>query len=100
MRIFARNTLIGYWETYPIAEQPIKAWFKIAKNAKWKSHNELKAQMRNASFINEKRVVFNIKGNDFRLVVDIEYKFGFIFVVWFVTHSEYSKLDIKELSYD
>jgi len=54
----------------------------------------------NASIISSKRVVFNIKGNDFRLIVDIEYKLEIVFIVWFGTYEEYDKIDAKRISYD
>ena len=81
MRIISRKTLIAYWKKYPEAEQPLKSWFDEAQNAYWGSANELKQQYRNASIITNKRVVFNIKGNNHRLVVDIEYRLGIVFVV-------------------
>lgn len=62
--------------------------------------NELKAKYRNASIINSKRVVFNIKGNEYRLVVDIEYKLKIVFIVWFGTHKEYDTIDAKTISYE
>ena len=70
-----------FWEKYTDTEQSLKSWFDEARIAKWSSPNELKKQYRTASIINNKRVVFNIKGNDYRLVVDIEYKIGIIFIV-------------------
>jgi mRNA interferase HigB len=100
MRIIARNTLIKYWKKHPDTEQPLKSWFDEVSNAVWESPNQLKKQFRNASIINKKRVVFNIKGNSYRLVVDIEYKIGIIFVVWIGSHVEYDKINVKEVSYD
>ncbi len=88
-----------FWKKYAKAEQSLKSWFDEANNAKWSSPNELKKQYRNASIINNKRVVFNIKGNDYRLVVDIEYKIGIIFIVWIGTHKEYDKINVKEIKY-
>lgn len=99
MRIISRSTLVRFWKKYADAEQPLKSWFDEANNAKWNSPNELKKQYRNASIINNKRVVFNIKGNDYRLVVDVEYKMGIIFIVWVGTHIEYDKIKIMEIRY-
>ena len=99
MRIISRKTLISYWEKHPDSEQSLKSWFDEAQNAKWNSANELKQLYRNASIITKKRVVFNIKGNHYRLIVDIEYKLGIIFIVWIGTHKEYDKLNIKEIYY-
>jgi mRNA interferase HigB len=99
MRIIARNTLIKYWETNPVSEQPLKSWFDEVQNAYWETPNELKWQFRNASVITKKRVVFNIKGNNYRLVVDIEYKIGIVFIVWIGTHKEYDNINVKEIKY-
>ncbi|GBD89052.1 hypothetical protein BMS3Abin03_02996 [bacterium BMS3Abin03] len=99
MRIISRATLLKFWRKYSDAEQPLKSWFDEARNANWHSPNELKKQYRNASIITNKRVVFNIKGNDYRLIVDVEYKIGIIFIVWVGTHKEYDKLNVKEIKY-
>lgn len=99
MRIISRNTLIQYWEKFPDVEQPLKSWFDEVRNANWISPNELKKQYRSASIISDKRVVFNIKGNYHRLVVDIEYKIGIVFIVWLGTHKEYDKINVKEIKY-
>jgi mRNA interferase HigB len=99
MRIIARNTLINYWRYYPDVEQPLKSWYDEVLNANWKSPNELKKQFRNASVITNKRVVFNIKGNSYRLVADIEYRIGIVFIVWVGTHKKYDKVNVKEIKY-
>jgi len=99
MRIISRSTLIKYWKKYPETEQPLKAWYDEVLNADWKSPNELKKQYRNASIISNKRVVFNIKGNRYRLIVDVEYRIGIVFIVWLGTHREYDKIDVKEIKY-
>ena len=100
MRIIATSTLKSFWERFPAARQAILAWHEEVEKAMWDSPNELKLQVRNASVISDKRVVFNIHGNTYRLVVDIEYRLKIVFVVWFGTHSEYDKIDIKKVSYD
>ena len=99
MRIISRATLVGFWKKFPDAEQPLKSWFDEARIAVWSSPNELKKQYRNASIITNKRAVFNIKGNSYRLIVDVEYKIGIIFIVWIGSHKEYDKINAKEISY-
>ena len=99
MRIISRTTLLRFWKKYSDTEQPLKSWFDEVRNANWRSPNELKKQYRNASIITSKRVVFNIKGNAYRLIVDIEYSIGIIFIVWVGTHKEYNKLNVKEINY-
>ncbi|MFH1198480.1 MAG: type II toxin-antitoxin system HigB family toxin [bacterium] len=100
MRIISRKILLDYGKKHPASEQPLKVWFDEVRNAKWKSPNDLKTQYRNASIITAKRVVFNIKGNSFRLVVDIEYKIGIAFIVWIGTHEEYNKINVMEVVYE
>jgi mRNA interferase HigB len=99
MRIIAVRTLKEYYQEYPQAEQPLLAWHEEVSIAEWESPNQLKAHYRNASILNDKRVVFNIHGNSFRLIVDIEYRLKIVFVVWFGTHKEYDKIDAKKISY-
>jgi mRNA interferase HigB len=99
MRIISRSTLINYWRKYPVTEQPLKSWFDEIQNAFWETPYQLKEQFRNASVITKKRVVFNIKGNSYRLVFDIEFKIGIVFIVWIGTHKEYDKINVKEIKY-
>jgi len=99
MRIIARKTLRDFWENHPDSEQPLKAWFETSKKALWSNHNELKAEIAAASIVGSKRVVFNIKGNDYRLIADIEYYIRQIFVVWIGTHAEYDKINVKQINY-
>jgi mRNA interferase HigB len=99
MRIIAVKTLKDYWKEFPQSEQALLSWYEEAEAANWNNPNELKAQYRNASILTDKRVVFNIHGNSFRLIVDIEYRLKIAFVVWFGTHSQYDKIDAKKVSY-
>lgn len=99
MRIISRKTLTDFLEKYPDSEQALKSWFDEARNAHWKSPNELKMQYRNASVLNKRRIVFNIKGKKYRLITDIEYRIGIVFIVWIGTHKEYDKINATEISY-
>jgi len=100
MRVIAVKTLKQYIKSFPQAEQAILAWYEEAEAAVWSTPNILKQQYRSASIVGEKRVVFNIHGNSFRLVVDIEYRLKIVFVVWFGTHSQYDKINVKTVMYD
>jgi mRNA interferase HigB len=102
MRIIKEKTLSDYCKLskYYTAAESLKAWIFELKYSTWENANELKSKYGNASIISSKRVVFNIKGNDYRLIVDIEYKLKIVFVVWFGTHSEYDKIDVKTVSYE
>ncbi|MFB6318874.1 type II toxin-antitoxin system HigB family toxin [Saccharicrinis sp. FJH54] len=102
MRIIKEKTLTEYCRLsrYNQAEESIRSWIYEVRFSTWNNANELKLKYHNASIISSKRVVFNIKGNDFRLIVDIEYKLKIVFVVWFGTHAEYDKIDVKTISYE
>ena len=99
MRVIAIKTLKDYIDEFHQAEQALLSWHEETISASWASPNELKAQYKNASILNEKRVVFNIHGNSYRLIVDIEYRLKIVFVVWFGSHKQYDKIDAKTISY-
>lgn len=88
MRVIAIKTLKEYTTEFHQAEQALLSWHEEAATALWNNPHELKAHYRNASILNEKRVVFNIHGNSYRLIVDIEYRLKIVFVVWFGTHKQ------------
>ena len=100
MRVIAVKTLKQYIKDFPQAKQSILAWYEEAEEADWNSPNELKQQYHQASIVSEKRVIFNIHGNSFRLIVDIEYRLKIVFIVWFGTHKQYDKVDVKKINYD
>ena len=75
----------------------MRSWFHDAKIAEWKNSNELKQQYKNASIVGDGRVVFNIKGNDYRLVVAIDYEFQVIFIRFIGTHKQYDKIEAKTI---
>ncbi len=95
MRVIAVSTLRGFWERYPDAEQPLKAWHEEATNASWIQPADIKAQYRSASVLKNRRVVFNIKGNDYRLIVAIAYKLQIAYVKFVGTHNEYDAADAE-----
>lgn len=93
MRVIAKRHLITYWEKHPDAEQSLKAWYDEAIKAQWMTSQDIKAQYRNASFVGNNRVVFNIKGNNHRLIVAVAYRFGALYIKFVGTHSDYDKID-------
>ena len=99
MRIIAIRTIKNGYKEFPVAKQSLLAWNEEVEFANWQNPNELKEQHLSASIINTKRVVFNIHGNKFRLIVDIEYRLGIVFIVWFGSHKEYDKIDVKTIKY-
>ena len=95
MRVIAVSTLRVFWERHPDAEQPLKAWYEEATSAVWTQPAEIKAQYRSASVLKNRRVVFNIKGNHYRLLVAIAYKLQIVYVKFVGTHQEYDAVDAE-----
>lgn len=95
VRVIAVSTLRQFW-TVPgnaDAEQPLKAWYAEATKAKWDRPATIKAQYRSASFVGNNRVVFNIAGNKYRLIVAIAYKLQVVYVKFVGTHAAYDQVD-------
>ncbi|QKG52552.1 type II toxin-antitoxin system HigB family toxin [Hymenobacter sp. BRD67] len=93
MRIISKAPLREFWEKYPTAALPLQAWYKETAAATWLTPNDVKAQHRNASIAANSRVVFNIKGNDFRLIVAINYAAAIVYIRFIGTRAEYDTID-------
>jgi len=96
MRIIAKRTLRQFWELYPDAEDPLLAWYREVEKEDWSQPSQVKDKYRSASFVGD-RVVFNIKGNDYRLVVKINYPYRVVYVRFVGTHEEYDEIDVEEV---
>ena len=96
MKVISIRMLREFWQHSPHAdaEQPLKAWFDEAKKADWKTPQDVKAKYASASIIKNNRVVFNIKGNDYRLVVAIAYKLQIVYIKFIDTHAVYDTIDV------
>ena len=97
MRVIAKKHLITYWGKHPDAEQPLKAWYDEAVKAQWSTPQDIKAQYGNASFVGNNRVVFNIKGNNYRLIVKINYHYQMLWIRFIGTHAQYDKIDATKI---
>lgn len=99
MRIIALSTLREFWEQpkYNDAEQPLKAWYDEAKKASWQTPQDIKDKYRSASFVADNRVVFNIHGNKYRLIVALKYQSGVGYVRFIGTHKQYDAIDAKTI---
>lgn len=95
VNIVAVKFLRTFWESYPDAEQALKSWVDEARKATWMQPAEIKAQYRSASILKNRRVVFNIKGNDYRLVVSVAYRYQAIYVKFIGTHEAYEAIDAE-----
>jgi len=93
MKIVAIGTLRRFWQRYPDSEQPLKAWYDEAKHANWTTPQLIRNRYASASFVGKNRVVFNIKGNDYRLIVAVAYRFQAVYIKFVGTHAEYDRVD-------
>jgi mRNA interferase HigB len=99
MRIISRKRLREFWKhrSYADAEQPLKAWFREASKANWSSPAAIKAMYRSASLVGSSRVVFNIAGNKYRLVVKVNYPYRVMYIRFVGTHRQYDAIDVTEI---
>ena len=97
MRVIAKRTLREFWEKHADCEQQLKAWYNEAEQAEWQTPNEIKKDYPSASILEDNRVVFNIKGNHYRLIVKINYSYGVVWVRFIGTHAEYDKVDAAKI---
>lgn len=93
MHVISRLKLIKFWEKHKDAETPLRVWFKKVEQAKWKNVNELKADFPSADYVGNDRVVFDIKGNKYRIVVLVFFSGQKMFIRFVGTHAEYDKID-------
>jgi mRNA interferase HigB len=106
VRIISRGTLNGFVRNWVeprlqrIVREQLDAWYALVSRAAWKNSAELKQHYGNASIVSSERVVFNIKGNEFRLVVAVDYDHGIVLVLWLGTHREYDLIDVKQVKFD
>ena len=97
MRIIAISTLRNFWEINKDAEEPLKAWYQEAKSADWATPHQVKTMYRNASVVGHNRIVFNIAGNKYRLIVKFNYPYRIGYVRFIGTHAEYDRIDAEEV---
>lgn len=97
MRIIAKSTLREFWEKHKDAEIPLKTWYKIVEKQSWKNIHDIKHVFGSVSIIANNRVVFNIKGNNYRLIAYIVFKVQKVFIRFIGTHKQYDKIDAKTI---
>jgi mRNA interferase HigB len=99
MRIIAKRRLREFWELpgRADAEQPLKAWYRVAHAADWTGPADIKRQFRNASILSGRRAVFNISGNKYRLVAEINFPYGVIYLRFVGTHAAYDRIDVETI---
>jgi mRNA interferase HigB len=97
VRIVSKSTLREFWAAHPDAEDPLLAWYREVEKEDWSEPADVKEKYRSASFVKGNRVVFNIKGNDYRLVVRINYPYRMLYVRFVGTHAEYDRVNVEEV---
>jgi len=98
VRIISRRNLREFWEKHPDAKIPLQTWFHDVEHADWSAPADIKQLYHNASFLaNNNRVVFNIKGNRYRIVVLIAYQYCLVYIRFVVTHEEYDRIDVAKV---
>jgi mRNA interferase HigB len=97
VNVIARKTLASFWTVNPDAAAPLTAWYRIARRARWNSFADVRKTFNSVDQIAGSKLVFNIGGNNYRLVVLAAYRNQRLFVLWVGTHAEYDKIDVAEL---
>lgn len=97
MRVIAKKILREFWEKYSDSESQLKTWFKEASKANWKNPADIKSEYAKASILKSSRVVFDICGNKYRLIVEINYERQWVFIRFIGTHSDYDKIDAEKI---
>lgn len=97
MRVISRKILRDFWQKHPDARQALQTWYIDVKHANWNTASDIKNVYQNASFLGNNRVVFNIKGNMYRVIVVVLYKHGQVYIRFVGTHKEYDRINAETI---
>ena len=97
MRVISRRTLREFWKEHADSEEQLKSWYRETEKSKWKNINELKLEYPSASILKDNKIVFNIKGNRYRLIVKINFDYQISWILFVGTHAEYDKINANGL---
>ena len=97
MRIIAKKILREFWEIHSDSEQQLKSWYHETSKSVWTKPGDIKKEYPSASFLADNRVVFNIKGNNYRLIVKLNYDYQVVWIRFIGTHSEYDKINANNI---
>lgn len=99
MQALSRAALRAFWQRHPAAEKPLRVWLAIAEHASWTGPSDMKAAFgTNVDFVGDSRVIFDIGGNKFRLVVHVAYRYRRVLVKFVGTHSEYDRINAETVN--
>lgn len=93
MNVVARRTLVEFWTLHPKAKAPLSAWYEIARAAEWRTPQDVRADFNSVDFVGDNRLIFDIGGNNYRLVTRISYPFKQLLVKFVGTHRDYDRID-------
>ena len=100
MQVIARRTLKEFWQRHPQAERPIRTWFAVASRARWKGPDDVKRQFGSTvDFVGDNRIIFDLGGNKYRLIVRVSYTFGRVLVKFVGTHAEYDRINPETVTW-
>jgi mRNA interferase HigB len=100
MQVIARRTLRRFWERHPQADRPIRAWFMVVSKARWNDPLDVKRQFgTTVDFIGDNRLIFDLGGNKYRLIVHVSYTFSRVLVKFVGTHAEYDRIDPETVTW-
>ena len=97
MRVIAKPTLRKFWKKHADCEEQLKSWYRETEKSKWSNINELKREYPSASILNDNRIVYNIKGNNYRLIVKFNFEYQICWIRFIGTHAEYDKINANEI---
>ena len=97
MRVVAKKILRDFWERHEDCEQQLKSWFREVQKSEWENPNQIKEEYPSASILNNNRIVFNIKGNNYRLIVKISFEYQIVWIRFVGTHEEYDKINANTI---
>jgi mRNA interferase HigB len=97
MMVISRKQLREFWERHPDSKDTLESWYADIKQANWKNPSDIKTIYRNASFIADNRVIFNVKGNKYHLIVKVQYKFQIVYIRFVGTHEDYDGIDARTI---
>lgn len=100
MKVLVKRTIHYYIHKYPLAEKSLTSWASEFSKLEFKNFNAIKEVYGNASIVANNRIIFNIKGNGYRLVVSVNFRQQACYVIWFGTHKEYDKINVASIAYD
>ena len=97
MNVVSRKTIVEFYQKHIDALEPLETWYKVCRKAAWRNFNEIRSTYPTADWVGDDRVVFNIKGNKYRLIGRFSFRYKSIQVKWIGTHAEYDKIDVLKV---